>query len=139
MLPTKKRDRKHGGFYVTIDLLSWGHPLTSGSNVRVRQSSTPPDFIVGLWSEAFWFLKKNIYGCVFCTTISISWLDHVPSIIIYKCRAPFDKRRPKTWYSSTTTRTKYERQPRKLGSCRLDMNGTSLKTRLKTSIQLKQI
>ncbi len=42
VLPTERCRQKHGGFYVTIDLLSWGHPLTNGSNVRVRQSSTPP-------------------------------------------------------------------------------------------------
>jgi hypothetical protein len=37
-------DKKHGGFYVTIDLFSWGFPLTRGSNIRGRQSSTPPGF-----------------------------------------------------------------------------------------------
>ena len=38
-------DQKHGGFdvtiFVTIDLFSWRFPLTRGSNVRGRQSSTP--------------------------------------------------------------------------------------------------
>ncbi len=43
VLPTERCRQKHGGFHVTIDLLSWGHPLTNGSNVRVRQSSTPPE------------------------------------------------------------------------------------------------
>ena len=46
VLSTKVCDQKHGGFYVTIDLFSWGFPLTHGSNVRGRQSSTPPDFTV---------------------------------------------------------------------------------------------
>jgi hypothetical protein len=46
VLSTKMCDQKHGGFYVTIDLFSWGFPLTRGSNIRGRQSSTPPDFTV---------------------------------------------------------------------------------------------
>jgi hypothetical protein len=41
VLSTKVCDQKHGGFYVTIDIFSWGLPLTRGSNVRGRQSSTP--------------------------------------------------------------------------------------------------
>jgi hypothetical protein len=44
-------DQKHGGFYVTIDLFSWGFPLTRGSNVRGRQSSTPPGFYSDLGTE----------------------------------------------------------------------------------------
>jgi hypothetical protein len=38
VLSTKMCDQKHGGFYVTIDLFSWGFPLTRGSNVCGRQS-----------------------------------------------------------------------------------------------------
>ncbi len=51
-----------------------------------------------------------------------------PGLIMYQV---FKLRVMRVLYDQWTTRTKYERQPRKLGSCRLDMNGKSLKTRLK--------
>ena len=46
--PGRKVSAKTWRIDVTIDLLSWGFPLTRGSNDRGRQSSPPPppDFIV---------------------------------------------------------------------------------------------
>jgi hypothetical protein len=56
-------DQKHGGFYVTIDLFSWGFPLTRGSNVRGRQSSTPPGFYSDLGIDLYYYLvdRQRVY------------------------------------------------------------------------------
>jgi hypothetical protein len=77
-------DQKHGGFDVTIDLFSWRFPLTRGSNVRGRQSSTPPDstmiyvltVYIFSWSmgkyfeNLFWFLSFSKYSIIVTARIN---------------------------------------------------------------------
>jgi hypothetical protein len=69
-------DQKHGGFYVTIDLFSWGFPLTRGSNVRgsnvllLLLASLNIQGTIAFWNKyAHFYARVDI--CILCNSYLI--------------------------------------------------------------------